>query len=59
MRSKISTVLGLLAFVAALGGCAEVQRAAEDAARQSGNERLAGVIRGTGTLVAGLLPIGY
>ncbi len=59
MRNKLSTTLGMLALIAALGGCAEVQRAAEDVARQSGNERLAGVIRGTGTFVAGLLPIGY
>src|SRR5207249_928286 len=42
-----------------LEGCAEVERAAEDAARRSGDERLARVIHGGGTLVSGLLPIGY
>lgn len=59
MRSKIARTVRVLAVVLTMAGCAEVQRAAEGVARQSGNERLAGVIRGTGTLVAGLLPIGY
>jgi predicted Zn-dependent protease len=40
-------------------GCAEMQRAAEDVARKSGNPRLANAIHGTGSLVSGLLPIGY
>jgi predicted Zn-dependent protease len=43
----------------ALGSCAEVQRAAEDVARQSGNPRLAGAIHGAGTVVGSFLPIGY
>ncbi len=59
MRNKLSAVLGLITLSLSLGSCAELQQAAEQAARQSGNERLAGVIRGTGSLVAGLLPIGY
>jgi len=42
-----------------LTGCAEIQQAAEGAARNSGNERLAKTIRGGGTLIGGLLPIGY
>ena len=56
-----STVLALALAVAAgwWSGCAELQRAAEDAARQSGDERLAHVIHGTGTLVGGLLPVSY
>jgi beta-barrel assembly-enhancing protease len=35
-----------------------VQKAAEDVARASGDERLARTIHGTGTLIAGFLPIG-
>jgi predicted Zn-dependent protease len=49
--------LGILCL--ALTSCAELQQVAEDAARRSGDPRLANVVRGTGTLVAGLLPIGY
>lgn len=63
MRSNRTRSLGLLLALAtaagAWSGCAEVQRVAEKAARQSGNERLAHVIHGTGTLVGGLLPISY
>lgn len=59
MRSKFIAGATLLWLAGSLAGCPEFQRAAEDAAKQSGNERLAGVIRGSGTLVAGLLPIGY
>ena len=51
----------MVALIAAamLGGCAEMQQAAEHAARQSGDERLVRAVQGGGTLVAGLLPIGY
>jgi predicted Zn-dependent protease len=63
MRSNrlrsIGLVLALATVAAAWSGCAELQRAAEDTARQSGDERLAHVIHGTGTLVGGLLPISY
>lgn len=52
------TGLALLT-IAGLAGCAEIQQAAEGAARNSGNERLAKTIRGGGTLLGGLLPIGY
>src|SRR5438094_7108126 len=59
MRNKIVGTIAVLVLSAALEGCAEVERAAEDAARRSGDERLARVIHGGGTLVSGLLPIGY
>ncbi|ULA63536.1 MAG: PeptidaseM48 domain-containing protein [Nitrospira sp.] len=52
------TGLALLT-TAGLAGCAELQQAAEGVARNSGNERLAKTIRGGGTLLGGLLPIGY
>ncbi len=53
-------VLAILACMASVGltGCPELQRAAEHAARQSGDERLARAIQGTGQVIAGLLPIG-
>ncbi len=50
-------IASVLACAAA--GCAEVQQVAEGAARVSGNEQLARMIHGGGTLVSGLLPIGY
>lgn len=50
---------GLLLSTAGLTGCAEIQKVAEDAARSSGNERLAKTIHGGGNLIGGLLPIGY
>ncbi len=52
--------LAMLACAASLGltGCPELQRVAEHAARQSGDERLARAIQGTGQVIAGLLPIG-
>jgi len=59
MRNKIVGAIAGFVLSAALGGCAEVQRAAEDAARRSGDERTARAIRGGGTLISGLLPIGY
>jgi predicted Zn-dependent protease len=46
------------AAVFSLTGCPELQRVAEHAARQSGDERLARAIHGTGQMIAGLLPIG-
>lgn len=58
MRNKMGWI-GLLAMMLVGVGCAEMQRAAEDAARKSGNPRLANAIHGTGALVAGLLPISY
>lgn len=59
MRSnhRLAATLILLALSAA--GCAEIQRAGEDIARQSGNPRLAGAIHGVGNVVGSLLPIGY
>lgn len=53
-------VVGLaLLSLGSLTSCQEIQRAAEDAARASGGERLAKAVRGGGQLIAGLLPIGY
>lgn len=49
----------LLAVTSLLGGCAELQQAAEGAAQQSGDPRLVGMVKGGGTLISGLLPIGY
>lgn len=57
-RGYLAAGLVLLA-TAGLAGCAEIQQAAEGAARSSGNERLAKTIHGGGTLIGGLLPIGY
>ncbi|MGQ0811690.1 MAG: M48 family metalloprotease [Nitrospiraceae bacterium] len=59
MRNRTLAVMCLCALVLAMESCADVQRAAEDAARKSGNEKLAGAIRGGGTLIGGLLPISY
>ncbi len=63
MRNKRSSIIPLfapgLAALLSLGGCAELQRVAQEAARQSGDERLARAIQGTGSLIQGLLPIGY
>jgi predicted Zn-dependent protease len=62
MRNKYSAIrtfalLGVV--VAGVWGCAEVQKAAEDTARRSGDERLAQTIRGVGTAVSGSIPISY
>ncbi|HJR78133.1 MAG TPA: M48 family metalloprotease [Nitrospiraceae bacterium] len=57
MRNRMVWI-GLLGIMLVVG-CAEMQRVAEDAARKSGNPRLANAIHGTGAVVAGLLPIGY
>lgn len=59
MQNNNGRLAGLVALSMALAGCAEVQRAAEDVARQSGNPRLAGAIHGAGNVVGSLLPIGY
>lgn len=48
-----------LLTTAGLTGCAEITQVAEDAARRSGDERLAKTIHGGGNLIGGLLPIGY
>jgi predicted Zn-dependent protease len=58
MRNKAGLAIGCMIIIAAWG-CAEIQKAAEDAARRSGDERLAQTIRGAGTFVGGLLPISY
>lgn len=60
MRSNHFTrsVIPLVAAFCFLAGCSEVQKIAEDSARQSGNPQLAQAIKGGGALVAGLLPIG-
>jgi predicted Zn-dependent protease len=55
MRSK--TTLAAILVVLMLSGCAEMQQAAENAARRSGDQRLAQQIHGAGSLVGGLLPI--
>ncbi|TKB82074.1 MAG: peptidase [Nitrospira sp.] len=62
MRNN-GTSAGLLAALGcvalfSLSGCPEIQRVAEQAARQSGDERLARAIHGTGQVIGGLLPIG-
>ncbi|MBI4002844.1 MAG: M48 family metalloprotease [Nitrospira defluvii] len=59
MQSNRRVLASLIALSMVVGGCAEVQRAAEDVARQSGNPRLAGAIHGAGNVVGSLLPIGY
>src|SRR5438093_4731023 len=59
MRNKIIGTIAVFVLFATLGACAEIERAAEDAARRSGDERLARTIHGGGTLISGLLPIGY
>lgn len=59
MRNKLLSLSLLCGLAMSLGSCAEVQQAAEKAAAQSGNKRLAGAIHGSGALIAGLLPIGY
>lgn len=55
--SGIAAMLGG-AVLLSMTGCPEMQRVAEQAARQSGDERLARAIQGTGHIIAGLLPIG-
>ena len=57
--ANLPLILIASALVGILGGCAELQQVAEQAARSSGDERLARVIHGGGALVGGLLPIGY
>jgi predicted Zn-dependent protease len=59
MRNKTIILAAMVGLALSLCSCAEVQRAAEGAARQSGNPRLANVIHGTGSVVSSLLPIGY
>jgi predicted Zn-dependent protease len=48
-----------LGVVGSLAACAELQQVAEQAARQSGDPRLVQAVQGGGTLISGLLPIGY
>ena len=54
-------IIFVLVFLStgSLTGCQEIQQVAEDAARRSGDPRLAKTIRGGGNLIGGLLPIGY
>ena len=62
MRSKAWHLIRLLPVLTIIGlwsGCAEIQQVAEEQARRSGDERLAKIIHGSGTLVSGLLPISY
>ena len=63
MRNKARrglVIFGLALLSAGnLTGCQEIQRVAEDAARRSGDPRLAHTIRGGANLIGGLLPIGY
>jgi len=62
MRSRFPRTLTLalsLVTLSTWSGCAEVQQIAEESARRSGDERLAKIIHGSGTLVSGLLPISY
>ncbi len=49
----------LVLVTLSLGGCAELQQVAEGVAQQSGDPRLVGLVKGGGTLISGLLPIGY
>ena len=63
MQSKARRGLIIFSLVLlstdSLTGCQEIQRVAEDAARRSGDPRLANTIRGGANLIGGLLPIGY
>ena len=59
MRNNHGLAAALVALSMTVAGCAEVQRASEDIARQSGNPRLAGAIHGVGNVVGSLFPIGY
>ena len=59
MRNRMLNAMVVFILSTVLAGCAEVQQAAEDVARRSGDERLARTIHGGGTLISGLLPIGY
>jgi predicted Zn-dependent protease len=62
MRNKVSpiTIVAVLgAVIAGAWGCAEVQQAAEDAARRSGNERLARGISGAAAVGSALIPLTY
>jgi len=62
MRSRVRWTLTLAFSLATFGiwsGCAEIQQIAEERARRSGDEQLAKIIHGSGTLVSGLLPISY
>lgn len=59
MPSRGTVLACLVSLSVVVSACAEVQRAAEDAARHSGNPKLAGAIHGAGNVVASVLPIGY
>src|SRR5881296_924088 len=62
MRSKFPRALTLalsLVTFSTWSGCAEIQQIAEESARRSGDERMAKIIHGSGTVVSGLLPISY
>lgn len=60
LARRMRTLLALgLGAVGVLAGCADMQQVAEGVARGVGGERAAGLVRGGGTLVRGLLPIGY
>lgn len=59
-NTRIERIVGipLGAGLMLLAACAEVQQTLEENARRSGNPQLAQAIKGTGTLISGLLPIG-
>jgi predicted Zn-dependent protease len=58
--TRIARIVGvpLGAGLMLLAACAEFQQTLEENARRSGNPQLAQAIKGTGTLISGLLPIG-
>jgi predicted Zn-dependent protease len=49
----------LAVTLCAVAGCQTLQQVAEEAARATGDKRLVQTVQGGGTLIAGLLPIGY
>jgi predicted Zn-dependent protease len=59
MRDNRSAIVAACAVLLAASRCAEMERVAEDAARKSGNPRMANAIHGATTLAVSLLPIGY
>ncbi len=56
---SVCRLMVLLAVLTVWNGCARLQQAAETVARSTGNEQVAHMIQGGGTLMRGLLPIGY
>jgi len=52
-------MINLLLCVGTLSGCQELQQITVDAARASGGERFARMVKGGANVIGGLLPIGY